>query len=184
MHSDTQSRALSIGLFVNLAIAVAACGGLPGSGGPPSRAPSAAPTSEASDLPAAQSASTGARFADAWLALVEAYDAQATEVMISNPLSEWDLVGDRLVALVEGAHQQLMTLPSPAELSEDVQALDAALTRTLAMLEAIEPHGPRTGQAEAFQRALDDWVEHVQPLAAAIREALGLPPVPPGDLQL
>ena len=58
------------------------------------------------------------------------------------------------------------------------------MAATLAMLQAIEPHGPRTDQAEGYQRALDDWVEHVQPRARAIRDALGLPPVPPGDLQL
>jgi hypothetical protein len=37
---------------------------------------------------------------------------------------------------------------------------------------------------DGFTLALDDWVANVRPRAQAIRDALGLPPVPPGDLQL
>lgn len=128
--------------------------------------------------------STATTFADAWLAVVEPFDAHATEVMIANPLAEWDLVGTRLIDLVGQTRRQLAGLAPPAELAEAVRALDTAIATTQAMLEAIEPHGDRTRQAEAFQLALDDWAEHVRPRAEAIRAALGLPPAPPGDLHL
>ena len=137
-----------------------------------------------SDQPSGAPPSTGTAFGDAWIAVVEAYDDRATEVLIANPLSEWDLVGTWLIDLVGQTRGQLARLAPPTELRDEALALDQALAAALAMLEAIEPHGPRTDQAEAFQRALDDWIEHVQSRAEAIRDALGLPPIPPGDLQL
>jgi threonine dehydratase len=104
--------------------------------------------------------------------------------MISNPLSEWDLVGSRLIELIDETRRELSALAPPAGLGGNARALADAMAATRAMLEAIESHGSRTDQAEAFQRALDDWVDHVLPRAEAIRDMLGLPAVPPGDMQL
>ncbi len=142
------------------------------------------PTPAASDGPSVRPQPSDAAFVDAWVAVVESFDSQVAEVMISNPLSEYDLVGTRLIDLIDQTRLQLSTLAPPARLSEDALALDAAIGATLGMLEAIDPHGNRLSQAAAFQRALDDWVDHVLPLAQAIRASLALPPVPPGDLQL
>jgi hypothetical protein len=123
-------------------------------------------------------------FADAWRAVVEDHDRQAMDVLIANPLAEWDLVGTRLIEVIVETRRQLSSLAPPVRLREEGGALDGALEGALALLRAIDPHGPRTDQEAAYQRALDDWVEHVRPHAQAIRDALGLTRVPPADLQL
>jgi hypothetical protein len=182
MHRSSSRGFPAIAVLAGLAIVVAACGVAPTPTVTPSFAPGASVTP--SDRPSDPRPSTGTAFGNAWITVVEAHDDHATEVMIANPLSEWDLVGTRLIDLVGRTRGQLAGLAPPAELRDEALALDDAMAATLAMLEAIEPHGPRTDQAEAYQRALDDWIEHVQPRAQAIRDALGLAPVPPGDLQL
>ena len=166
------------------AIVVAACGGVRAPTATPSFVSIPSPTQEASDRQSGPKPPTEVTFAETWLATVETYDARAAEVMIANPLAEWDLVGTQLIDLVHQTRREMSTLASPDELRDEVLALDEAIAGTLVMLEAIEPHGRRTDQAQAFQRALDDWVDHVRPQAEAIRDALGLSSVPPGDLQL
>jgi hypothetical protein len=182
MHRSSSRGFRAIAVLAGLAVVVAACRVAPTPTATPSFVPGASATP--SDRPSDPPPSTGTAFGDAWITVVEAHDDHATEVMIANPLSEWDLVGTRLIDLVGQTRGQLTGLGPPADLRDEVLALDGAMAATLAMLQAIEPHGPRPDQAEAYQRALDDWVEHVQPRAQAIRDALGLPPVPPGDLQL
>jgi hypothetical protein len=194
MHPRAAPGSAPLRLLVGSALLVAACGGGPTPKttpsfvvpGPatPSSAASAPPTPGASDRPSVRPQPTDIAFGDAWVAVVESFDTLVAEVMISNPLSEYDLVGTRLIDLIDQTRLQLSTLSAPALLSEDVLALDGAIGATLAMLEAIDPHGNRSSQAAAFQHALDDWVDHVLPLAQTIRDSLALPPVPPGDLQL
>jgi hypothetical protein len=169
------NRGPAIALLAGMAIAVAACSAAP--------APLATPTF-ADAATATPPPSTGTAFGDAWAEVVAAHDRGAVEVMIANPLAEWDLVGTRLIDLVGQTRAQLSALAPPGEVRPGTVALDEAIGATLATLEAIDPHGPRPDQAAAFQAALDDWVDHVRPRAEAIRDALGLPPVPPGDLQL
>jgi hypothetical protein len=182
MHrSSSGFRAIVV--LAGLAIVVAACAVVPSPSATTSGASSTL-TPAFSDRRSDPPPSTGTAFGDAWITVIEAHDDHATEVMIANPLSEWDLVGTRLIDIVGQTRGQLAGLAPPAELRDEALTLDDAMAATLAILEAIEPHGPRTDQAEAYQRALDDWVDHVQPRAQAIRDALGLPPVPPGDLQL
>jgi hypothetical protein len=184
MHRSGSRGFCAIAVLAGFAIVIAACRVAPTPTATPSFAPGASSTPPPSQRPSGAPPSTGTAFGDAWITVVEAHDDHATEVMVANPLSEWDLVGTRLIDLVGQTRGQLAGLAPPAELRDEALALDDAMAATLAMLEAIEPHGSRTGQAEAYQRALDDWVEHVRPRAQAIRDALGLPPVPPGDLHL
>ncbi len=165
-------------------IVVAACSVAPAPTATPSVGPVGSVTPPPSDRPSESPPSTGTAFGDAWAAAVAAHDRGATEVMLANPLAEWDLVGTRLIDLVSRTRAELSSLAPPADLRSEALALDEAIGATLAMLEAIDPHGPRTDQADAFLRALDDWIDNVRPRAEAIRDALGLPPVPPGDLQL
>jgi hypothetical protein len=169
-------------------VAVAIVGGACVAGpSPPATPPAVSATTAApaaTEQPPDTEPSTGDVFGDAWVAVVERYDAAAIELLISNPLSEYDLVGARLIELLEQTREQLSTLPVPTRLRQEVLDLDAAMGTTLALLKAIDPHGPRPDQAQAYQRALDDWSDHVRPHADAIRDALGWSPVPSGDLQL
>jgi len=174
----------AIARLAGLAIVVAACSAVPAPTATPSLAPVASATPQPSVRASDPPPSTGTAFGDAWAAAVDAHDRGATELMLANPLAEWDLVGTRLIDLVGQTRAQLSALAPPAEVRAETLALDEAIGMTLAMLEAIDPHGPRTDQAAAFLRALDDWVDNVRPRAEAIRDALGLPPAPPGDLQL
>ena len=115
---------------------------------------------------------------------MDAHDEAAVELLIANPLSEYDLVGNRLIDLVQGTRDRISALHPPAELATELGALEAAMAAILDELEQIDPHGARAAQSSAFQRALDDWIVAVTPHARAIRDALGLPPLPQGDLQL
>ena len=184
MQSRTGPGPALIRLVAVAAIVVAACVGTRVPSGAPSMISVPSPTLSAPASPPGPASSTGEAFAHAWLDVAGTFDAQAAELMISNPLSEWDLVGFRFIDLIDETRRQLSVLAPPARLSDEVLALDAALAATLRMLAAIAPDAPRASQEEAFRRALDDWVEHVRPRAQAIRDALGLPPVPPGDVQL
>ena len=179
-----QARRWAIRLFVGVAFAVAACGGAPGATVPasPALVATAAPTRSGPQTGASRSPDQA--FADGWLGVVVAHDAAATAVLIANPLAEWDLVGVRLVDVVRATRGQLSTLSPPARLQQDMSALDAALAANLALLGAVDPHGTRADQEAAYGHALDDWIDHVRPDAQSIRDALGLAPVPPGDLQL
>ena len=187
------------GAMLVLVIAVAGCGTTPASNVPPSArhasslppAPSApaasadaAPTALRSPRPGAGSPAARGDFASAWTILVDAHDEAAVELLIANPLSEYDLVGNRLIDLVHGTRDRVSALDPPADLATELGALEAAMTSILGQLERIDPHGPRADQSAAFQRALDDWIVGLTPHAQAIRDALGLPPVPQGDLQL
>jgi hypothetical protein len=189
MRERSYERRMGIAALAILAVIVATCGDGVAPSATPSVGGTATPatptfTVDPTARPSAPLPSTAPTFADAWLAVVEPFDAQSTDLLISNPLSEWDLVGTRLIDLIGRTRGQLGELAPPAELDDDTGALDEAIGTTQAMLEAIEPHGDKTKQAEAFQLALDDWAEHVRPQAEAIRVALGLPPVPAGDLHL
>lgn len=165
-------------------VAVAACGGTPAPSALPTPASAAPVTPTASDRQTGAPPSPAQAFVDAWVAEIEAYDSGVTELLIANPLAEYDLVGLRLIDLVARTRELLSTVQPPSGLRAEVRALDDAMAATLARLEAIDPHGPRTEQAAAYRDALDDWVDHVRPIAQAIRDALGLAPVPAGDLQL
>jgi hypothetical protein len=175
--------ALAIG-----ALAGACGGGLPGGELPPSpsRSPQAvleaSPPVVVASLPAGSVAP--AAFAAAWAALVEAHDTAAVDLLIANPLAEYDLVGNRLTDLVRGTRDRVAAIEPPAALTTEVRAVETSMSAILDRLERIDPHGPRAEQATAFQDALDAWIADLEPHAAAIRDALGLPPVPPGDLQL
>jgi hypothetical protein len=184
MSGTTSRESRAIALLAGIAIVVAACGAAPA----PTLAPSLAPAASATPAPSVRASdappTTATAFGDAWAAVIAAHDQGATEVMLANPLAEWDLVGTRLIDLLVETRAQLGALAPPDELVPETLVLDEAIGATLAMLEAIDPHGPRTDQAAAFVEALDDWVDNVRPRAEAIREALSLPPAPPGDLQL
>ena len=123
-------------------------------------------------------------FAEAYRTLAETYDHQATDLLIANPLSEFDLVGSRLTDLIDRTRQQLAGLPPLALTADQVRAVEREMAATLALLREVDPHGPQDEQATTYQRALDYWVEHVQPVSDAIRAALGLPPSATGDLRL
>ena len=182
--AEPRPRRWALRLLVCAALALAACGGAPPPDAVLSTASAAPATPTISDRPPGALPSAEQVFADGWLAVVEAYDREATDLLIANPLAEYDLVGVRLIEVLDQTRQQLSAVAPPARLREEAHALDDALGETLALLRAIEPHGPRTDQAAEYQRALDDWVDHVRPHAQAIRDALELAPVPPGDLQL
>ncbi len=123
-------------------------------------------------------------FADAFLALADTHNRACTEILLSNPLSEFDLVGSRLIAQVVETRAGLDSLP-PTSLTAGLAGdLSDAIADTIALLEAVDPHGPRVDQATAYQAALDQWVAQVQPVAGDIRAALGLPNATTGDLQL
>jgi hypothetical protein len=171
-------------LLAGIAIVAAACSAGPAPTAAPTLTPGPSATPPPSVLPSDAPPTTGTAFGDAWAAAVGAHDRQATEVMIANPLAEWDLVGTRLIDVLGQTRAELSALAPPAELRPETLALDEGIGATLATLEAIDPHGPRPEQAAAFLRALDDWTDNVRPRAEAIRDALGLPPVPQGDLQL
>ena len=106
-------------------------------------------------------------FADGWVAVVEALDQEAVELLIANPLSEYDLVGGRLIEVLEHAREELSALAPPERLRQEVGGLDRAMGAVLAQLGAIDPHGPRTDQATAYRQALDDWMDQVRPHAQA-----------------
>jgi hypothetical protein len=184
MDRRTSRGFTAIALLASIAIVVAACGVTPAPTATPSHAPAASATPPPSDRPSDAPPTTGTAFGDAWAAAVGAHDREATEVMLANPLAEWDLVGTRLIDLLGRSRAELSALAPPAELRPETLALDEAIGATLAALEAIDPHGPRPDQAAAFLQALDDWIGNARPRAEAIRDALGLPPVPQGDLQL
>jgi hypothetical protein len=173
-----------VAVLAGIAVVVAACSVAPAPAATPSFAPAASASPPPSERPSSPPPSTGTAFGDAWAAAVTAHDHEATEVMIANPLAEWDLVGARLIDLLGQTRARLSALAPPADLRPETRTLDEAIGLTLGMLEAIDPHGPRTDQAAAFLRALDHWIDNVLPRAEAIRDALGLPPVPAGDLQL
>jgi hypothetical protein len=171
-------------LLAGAAIAVAACGGSVGLHPSASPVPAARATPVTSVAQPGSTPALGEAFVDAWAAFVGTHDEGATELLIANPISEYDLVGARLIDLIDRTRGDLSELTPPAALGEEVRALDASMAGTLALLRAIDPDAPRTDQEAAFRRALDDWVDHVIPDAQSIRDALGMAPVPAGDLQL
>ena len=115
---------------------------------------------------------------------MDAHDAEMTSLLIANPLAEYDLVGFRLIDRIAQTRVQLGALDPPTGAGAELIALGQAIDATSAMLKAVDPGGTATDQASAYVLALDDWVDHVRPHAESIRRALGLAPVPPGDLQL
>jgi len=146
---------------------------------PPPTGPEGSPSADPSQLDADEQA-----FADAYLALAAVHDSGVVELLIANPLAEFDLVGVPLTDLVDLTRQQLADLPPLAATAEHVAALDREMAATVALLRAIEPHGPRRDMATSYTSALDYWIDHVRPESEAIRTRLALPPVPFGDLQL
>lgn len=123
-------------------------------------------------------------FADAYRTLAETHNREATDLLIANPLAEFDLVGTRLMELIDRTREGLTGLPAVAQTASRVHRVDVEMGATVALLRAIDPHGPPDQRATQYQRALDYWVEHVQPESDAIRAALGLPPSASGDLRL
>jgi hypothetical protein len=123
-------------------------------------------------------------FADAYRTLAETHNREATDLQIANPLSEFDLVGFRLTDLVERTRKALAGLPAVDLTAGEVREVDLEMGATLVLLLGVDPHGPADDRAAMYQRALDYWVEHVQPASNAIRATLGLPASPSGDLRL
>jgi hypothetical protein len=123
-------------------------------------------------------------FADAYLARAEGHDRQVVELLIANPLSEYDLVGVPLTDLLDETRRLMAALPAPASVADRLAILDREVTATVALLGAIDPHGPRGDIASEYTAALDYWADHVRPVSEAVRALLGLPAVPLGDLQL
>ena len=123
-------------------------------------------------------------FAGAYVELAESYNRQASDILIANPLSEFDLVGARLIDLVELTRAQLNDLPGLALSAGQVGELERQMAAVGSQLRAIDPHGPELERATAYRLALDYWTEHVQPASDAIRSAVGLAPSASGDLRL
>lgn len=123
-------------------------------------------------------------FAEAYLELAESYNRQASDVLIANPLSEFDLVGVRLIDLVDLTRAQLSDLPALTLTSGQVGELESEMAAVGSQLRGIDPHGPELDRATAYRRALDYWTEHVQRASDAIRAAVGLAPSASGDLRL
>jgi hypothetical protein len=124
------------------------------------------------------------RFADAYRGLAETHNIQASDLLISNPLAEYDLVGIRLVDLIDRTREQLSELPGLSPMDGPVGELGREMAATVTLLRAIDPHGSASERAMRYQAALDRWVERVQPRSDAIRAELGLPPSTTGDLRL
>jgi hypothetical protein len=195
---DLPPRRVLARLAVTLAAAlvVEACGAspapsaaspAPSSTGSPAGGPGRTPSSPAASAPAVPVRSLSPdeqALADAFNALADEHNRAITELMISNPLAEWDLVGVPLAALVAGLPDRLAGLPLAPLTQATVQRLADAVTATGALLSAIDPHGPRVEQAAAYAQALDDWITHVLPLDLELRAHLGLPPPASGDLRL
>ncbi len=150
----------------------------------PSRSPGAsiAPTTRAT--PAGSLAAGERAFADAFLALATEHNRACTEILLSNPLAEFDLVGSRLIEQVIDTRAMLRSLPAPPLTAALVGDLSDAIASTITLLQAVDPHGPRVDQATAYQVALDHWVAEVQPVANEIRAVLGVLDATTGDLQL
>lgn len=123
-------------------------------------------------------------FAQAFTALADEHNRAVTELLIANPLAEWDLVGVPLAALVATTPNRLAGLPAVPLTQGTVDRLAEAVTASAALLSAIDPHAPRVDQATAYGQALDDWVGHVLPVDLELRGRLGLPPPVSGDLRL
>jgi hypothetical protein len=123
-------------------------------------------------------------FAEAYLGLATTHDAQATDLLIANPLAEFDLVGERLIDLLDQTRQQVAELPSIPLTAGRMRDLEHELGETVELLRAVDPHGPPVDMATEYQHALDYWIEHVHPVSEAIRASLGLPPPATGDLRL
>lgn len=151
-----------------------------------STAPSPAAT-RAAALPAGSQRPLRAdelEFAEAYGDLAESYNRQASDLLIANPLSEFDLVGVRLTDLVDLTRARLADLPAITLTTGKVDELEREMAAVADLLRAIDPHGPATERATTYQRALDYWVERVQPVSDSIRAAVGLAPSPSGDLRL
>jgi hypothetical protein len=154
-------------------------GGSPAAGPSPSLASSVAPAVTSRPLTTDEQA-----FADAFTALADEHDRAMTELLIANPLAEWDLVGVPLAARVTAFPDELAGLPALPLTRGLVDELAGAIASTGALLTAIDPHGPRVSRATAYGHALDDWIEHVLPVDLELRARLGLPPPASGDLRL
>jgi len=149
---------------------------LPGSSGEP--APIARATPVASHGAAEQA------FADAFLALADDHNRACTEILLANPLAEFDLVGTRLTDEVIDTRGRLASLPPLPSTRALVSDLDSSIADVIAVLESVDPHGPRVDQAMAYQMALDQWIARVQPISDEIRVLVGLPNATTGDLRL
>jgi hypothetical protein len=150
----------------------------------PARQPPSAATSSAPLVSPGQPTGDVLAFADAYRTLTDAYARARDDIIIANPLSEFDLVGNRLIDLLEATRSQLAGLPRLDVTAEPMRRLDQEMAATLRLLRALEPHGPRAQQAEQYQQALDYWIDHVVPVANEIRAAVGLPRSQPVDLGL
>ncbi len=122
--------------------------------------------------------------ADAYLGLATAFDEASADIQISDPLAEFDLVGARLIDLLDRTSAQVAALPPPGRAFASVRDLGTEMTATIAMLRAIDPHGSRDLAATQYRQALDYWIDHVKPVTDSLRRTLGLPATPGGDLRL
>jgi hypothetical protein len=183
-------------LFVSVAIALSARFdplGILGPGNPDADVTESAPTVPSSaatqaTVPPADSLrslrSDEQAFAEAYLGLAESYNRQASDLLIANPLSEFDLVGARLTDLVDLTRAQLTDLPALTFTAGQVGELEREMAAVGDLLRGIDPHGPELERTTAYRLALDYWTEHVQPASDAIRAAVGLAPSASGDLRL
>jgi hypothetical protein len=122
--------------------------------------------------------------AAAYLALAGAFDDASTDLQISDPLAEFDLVGARLIDLLDRTRADIVALPRSGQVAAAVRDLGREMAATTAMLRAIDPHGPRDLTATQYREALDYWIDHVKPATDSLRATLGLPATPGGDLRL
>jgi len=157
----------------------------PEDGGRPSLPPATrAPVASRSAESRAPLDPAEAAFADAYLILAEAHDDVVVELLIANPLAEFDLVGVPLTDLVDETRNRLAGLPRLPSVAGEVERLEREMGAVVDLLRAIDPHGPRLAMAETYREALDHWVDNVRPATEAIRTMLGLPPPEAGDLRL
>jgi hypothetical protein len=122
--------------------------------------------------------------AAAYLEFAGGFNVSSTDIQISDPLAEFDLVGTRLIDLLDRTSEQIAALPQAGSTADAVRELGAEMTATSALLRAIDPHGPRGLAATEYRQALDYWIDNVKPVTDAIRVTLGLATTPVGDLRL
>jgi hypothetical protein len=176
--TPTGTRRRNLGWIALTAVLITGCD--PASGGGSLAVSSASPIGS---IPTA-SPTPSAAAVGGYLGLATGFDDATTEIQIANPLAEFDLVGARLIELIESTRQRLAALPPSGATAHRLRQLDVEMAATVDLLRAIDPHGPRDQTATRYQQALDYWVDHVAPITAAIRSALSLPPPPGGDLKL
>jgi hypothetical protein len=70
-------------------------------------------------------------FAEAYRNLAEDHDRDVTDLLIANPLSEFDLVGTRLIERLRETREELASLRPLAETVGRVRELESGIDATL-----------------------------------------------------